>query len=180
MPCLVSDTFDNLDKFNADVVNAFQVVREMLPLPDAPPAGNYATEQCHTREKQPHENVLNKICMAFMTQLLPPEIRAKVLEKNSTTMAQSAEYAAEAQRLIHEKSHPIGNAAPNPRVLAIQEDEDADSLDTLVLNAVDQAFKKRYFNPNNRKPRLSSVCQRDQTQITEAMHLLLEDRAWSG
>ena len=32
-----TDTFDNLDKFNADVVDAFKVVREMLPQPDTPP-----------------------------------------------------------------------------------------------------------------------------------------------
>ena len=38
-----TDTLDNLDKFNAyvvDVVHAFQVVRQILPLPDAPLAGN--------------------------------------------------------------------------------------------------------------------------------------------
>ena len=107
-----TDTFDNLDKFNADVVDAFQVVREMLPLPDAPPAGNYTAEQCHAREKTVHENVLYKICMAFMTQLLPPEIWAKVLEKNPETMAQSAEYAAEIQRWIRDKSRPIRNTTP--------------------------------------------------------------------
>ena len=43
----ITDTFDNLDKFNADVIDAFKVVREMLPQPDAPPAGNYTAEQCH-------------------------------------------------------------------------------------------------------------------------------------
>ena len=75
----------------------------MLPLPDAPPPG---------REKTVHENVLNKICMAFMTQLLPPEIQAKILEKNPITMAQSSEYAAGAQRLIRDKSRPIGNKTP--------------------------------------------------------------------
>ena len=69
----------------------------MLPQTDAPPAGNYTAHQCHTREKQIHKNVLNQICMAFMTQLLPPEIKTKVLGKYPTTMAQSAEYAAEAQ-----------------------------------------------------------------------------------
>ena len=67
------------------------MVRQILPLPDAPPPGNYTAEQCHEREKTVHENVLNKMCMAFMTQLLPPEIRAKVFEKNPDTMAQSAE-----------------------------------------------------------------------------------------
>ena len=65
-----TDTFNNLDKFNADVVDAFEVVRQILPLPDAPPQGNYTAEQCHAREKTVHENVLNKMCMAFMTQLL--------------------------------------------------------------------------------------------------------------
>ena len=146
-----TDTFDNLDKFNAHVVDAFKVVCKMLPVPDAPPAivNNYTAEQCHEREKKVHENVLNKICMAFMTQLLPPEIRAKVLEKNPTLMAQSAKYAAEAQRLIRDKSRPIGNMTPKPRVLAIQEDLDEDSLDALVLNAVDRAFKKRNLNPGN-------------------------------
>ena len=144
-----TDTFDNLDKFNADVVDTFQVVREMLPLPDAPPLGNYNAQQWHDREQQVHENVLNKICMAFMTQLLPPEIRAKVLEKNLTTMAESAEYAAEAQRLIRDKSQPIGTATAKPRVLAIQEDLDADDLDALVLNVVDRAFKETNFNPGN-------------------------------
>ena len=44
-----SDNFDNLGKFNADVMDAFKVVQEILPLPDAPPPppGNYTTEQCH-------------------------------------------------------------------------------------------------------------------------------------
>ena len=65
-----TDTFNNLDKFNADVVDAFEVVRQILPLPDAPTQGNYTAEQCHAREKTVHENVLNKMCMAFMTQLL--------------------------------------------------------------------------------------------------------------
>ena len=109
-----TDTFDNLDKSNPDVVNSFWVVREMLPLPDGPPPGNYTAEQCHAREKTVQENVLNKICMAFMTQLLPPEIRAKVLEKSPTTMAQSSEYTAEAQQLIRDKSRPMGNTTLKP------------------------------------------------------------------
>ena len=146
----ITDTFDNLDKFNADVIDAFKVVREMLPQPDAPPAGNYTAEQCHAGYKQVHENVLNQICMAFMTQLLLPEIRTQVLEKNPTSMAQSSEFAAEAQRLIRDKTRPLGASGMKPRVLAIQEDVDADSLDALVLNAVDLAFKKRNFTPNNR------------------------------
>ena len=106
-----TDTFENLDKFNANVVDAFEVVRQILPLPDAPPplAGGYTAEQCHTREKTVHETLLNKNCMAFMTQLLLPEIRTKVLEKNPDTMAQSAEYAAEAQKLLRDKSRPIGS-----------------------------------------------------------------------
>ena len=47
-----------------------------------------------------------------------------------------------------------------PRVLAIQEDlqEDLDmgSLDAMVLNAVDRAFKKRNFNPGNANNRNQS------------------------
>ena len=131
----------------------------MLPLPDAPPAGNYTSEQCHAREKTVHENVINKICMAFMTQLLPPEIWAKVLEKNPETMAQSAEYTAETQRLIRDKYWPIGNTTPKPQVLAIQEDLNKDSLNALVLNAVDRAFKKRNFNPGNRNQGQSGPAQ---------------------
>ena len=95
-------------------------------------------------------NVLNKICMAFMTQLLPPEMRAKILEKNPTTMAQSAKYGVEAQRLIRDKSRLIGTTTAKPWVLAIQENLDADDLDALVLNVVDCAFKKRNFNPGSR------------------------------
>ena len=34
-----TNTYENLDKFNADVVDAFQVVRQILPPPDAPPGG---------------------------------------------------------------------------------------------------------------------------------------------
>ena len=107
--------------------------------------------------------------MAFMTLLLPPEIRTKVLEKNPTTMAQSAEYAAEVQCLICDKTCPLGNSVPKSWVLAIQDDVDTASLDALVLNAVDHAFKKRNFNPNNRnlgrspanngaKPKLQKRC----------------------
>ena len=97
-----ADTFENLDKFNTDVVDAFEVVRQILPLPHAPPAlaGGYTAKQCSAREKTVYETLLNKICMAFMTQLLPPEIRTKVLEKNLDTMAQSAEYPAEAKKLL--------------------------------------------------------------------------------
>ena len=69
----------------------------MLPQPNAPPVGNYTADQCQTREKQVHENILSQICMFFMKQLLPPEIRTKASEKDPTTMAQSAEFAAEAQ-----------------------------------------------------------------------------------
>ena len=64
-------------------------------------------------------------------------------------MAQSAEYAAEIQRLIRNKSRPIGNTTRKPRVLAIQEDLNEDSLDALVLNAINRAFKKRNFNTGN-------------------------------
>ena len=125
------------------------MVRQILPPPDAPPNGNYTAQQCHEREKTVHEILLNKICMAFMTQLLPPEIRTKVLEKNPDTMAQSAEYAAEAQKLLRDKSRSIENTVQKPRVLAIQEDLQEDTLDALVFNAVDRAFKKRNFNPGN-------------------------------
>ena len=147
-----TDTFVNLDKFNADVVDAFEVVKQILPAPDAPPQGNYTAEQCHTREKLVHETLLNKMCMAFMTQLLPPELRTKVLEKNPDTVAQSTEYAKEAQNLLRDKSRPIGTGSgiQKPRVLAIQEDlQEAGSLDDLILNAVERAFKKKNFNPGN-------------------------------
>ena len=149
-----TDTFVNLDKFNADVVDAFEVVKQILPPPDAPPAlaGGYTADQCHEREKLVHETLLNKMCMAFMTKLLPPELRAKVLEKNPDTVAQSTEYAKEAQNLLRDKARPIGTNTnmQKPRVLAIQEDlQEEGSLDALILNAVDRAFKKRNFNPGN-------------------------------
>ena len=39
-------TFDNLDPFTADVIDAFrEVVRETLPKPNAPPPGNSTSEQ---------------------------------------------------------------------------------------------------------------------------------------
>ena len=87
--------------------------------------------------------------MAFTTQLLPPEIRTTVLEKNPETMAQSAEFAAESQKLLRDKSRPIGSTVQKPRVLAIQDDLQEDTLAALVLNAVHRAFKKRNFNPGN-------------------------------
>ena len=87
--------------------------------------------------------------MAFMTQLLLLEIRTKVLEKNPTTVAQNTEYAAEAQRLIRNKTQPLGSDGTKPRVLAILEDIDAEYLDSMVVNAVDHAFKKKNFTPNN-------------------------------
>ena len=64
-------------------------------------------------------------------------------------MAQSAAFAAEAQKLIPNKARPIGNSVPKPRVLAIQEDLHEDALDALVLNAVDGAFKEKNFNTGN-------------------------------
>ena len=70
-------------------------------------------------------------------------------------IAQSSEYAKEAQNLLRDKARPIGTGTTmqKPRVLAIQEDLQEDlamgNLDALVLNAVDRAFKKRNFNPGN-------------------------------
>ena len=68
--------------------------------------------------------------MAFMTQLLP-EVSTKVLEKNPTSMAQSSEFAAEAaeaQRLLRDKTRPLGNSGTKPWVLAIQEGVNIDSF----------------------------------------------------
>ena len=56
--------------------------------------GNYTAAQCNIAYQVIHDNLLDQICMAFMVNFLPPELRNKVMDKKPTMMAESAEYAA--------------------------------------------------------------------------------------
>ena len=69
--------------------------------------------------KAVHINVLNLMCMAFLNNFLPPDLRSKVLEKKRTTMKECTMEAAKYQRFLLDR--PVG-APLKPRVLSVDED----------------------------------------------------------
>ena len=64
----------HIDTFNSDCIQAWAVVRETIVKPDMPAVGNYTAEQMHANNLKVQDESLNQICMAYMVNLLPPEI----------------------------------------------------------------------------------------------------------
>ena len=88
--------------------------------------------------------------MAFMVHLLPPDIRAEVMKKKSNCMAHITEYALQTQRILRDKTRPLGSGQgnPKPRVLAVQDKDNMPDEDP-IISAIDPYMKKN-FNMGNR------------------------------
>ena len=105
-----------------------------------------STAAVNTGYQAIHDEELDQICMAFMFIFLPPDLTEKVMEKKPTTMAETAEYAFEAQRNLRDKNRPLGSTAAKGWFLAIEEDDK--SLDDLMVNAVDRYIQQKNANQN--------------------------------
>jgi hypothetical protein len=144
-----TDDMDNLDAFTADVMDAFRVVRNTIPQPD--PATTIAQGQDYTDAgvttmlKTVHNNVLNQICMAFLVNLLPANIRTRVLESKPTTMKECVENAAEVQRHLRDRNRPVG-LSNKPQIRAL---ESEDRLEELMTNVVNKVLNKRNSGNGN-------------------------------
>ena len=98
----------HIDTFISDCIQAFAVVRETIVKPDRPPDGLYTADQCHQNFLKVQQETLNQICMSFMVNLLPPELRAEVIKKKPNSMASIAETARQSQRILQDKTRPLG------------------------------------------------------------------------
>ena len=87
--CQRTDSFENLDAFTGDVIDAFKIVRKTLPWLNAPPNGDNTAAQRNTAVQRNtayqliHDNGLDQICMAFMVNFVPPELQNKVMEETN-------------------------------------------------------------------------------------------------
>lgn len=59
-------------------METFRVVRETLPQPNqqmvVADGGDYTNLQVNTMLKAAHDNVIDQICMAFLVNVLPPNL----------------------------------------------------------------------------------------------------------
>ena len=109
---------------------------------------DYTNVMVNTGYQLVHVNVLDHICMTFLVNFLLPEPRNKVMEKKPTTMAESVEIAAEAQRLLKDKNKPLGSITI-PKVLASHEGDDV--MDDMLFNVVEKYLKqKNAIDPTSR------------------------------
>ena len=102
----------NLDTFVSNCLQAFGVVKQTIVKPDQPPPAQYTAEQVHEMNLKVQDETLNQICMSFMVNLLPPEIRAEVSKKKPDSMAGVAEALATAAG--HAAYRFAGLALPRP------------------------------------------------------------------
>ena len=102
---------DNLDSLTADVMEAFQVVRETQPQPDqqtvVADGGDFTDAQVNSMLQASHDNVIDQMCMAFLVNFLPLNLRTKVIEKKLNTIKECITEAAKCQRLVLDKSRPV-------------------------------------------------------------------------
>ena len=111
-------------------------------------SGDYGDAMVNNGYQFVHNNVLNQICMAFLVNFLSAELRNKVMEKKPTTMAESVEIAAEAQRLLKDKNEPLASITI-PKVLASHEGDDI--MDDMLFDVVEKYLKqKNAINPTSR------------------------------
>ena len=102
--------------------------------------GAYTDAQVNAMLKAAHKNVIDQICMAFLVDFLPPDLRSKILEKKPAMMRDCTEAAADHQRIILDINCPLGSN-PKPQILAV--DEDDSNWEDTIINAVQKHFNKR-------------------------------------
>ena len=93
-------------------MDTFRIVQKTLPQPDAPTVvangGDYTNAMVNMGYQTVHDNVHNQICMAFLINFLPGELRSKLLEKKPTTIKECLDEAVEYQRFLKDKNWPMG------------------------------------------------------------------------
>ena len=102
--------------------------------------GAYTDAQVNAMLKAAHKNIIDQICMAFLVDFLPPDLRSKILEKKPAMMRDCTEAAADHQRIILDINCPLGSN-PKPQILAV--DEDDSNWEDTIINAVQKHFNKR-------------------------------------
>jgi len=112
-----------------DVHDAFVLVEEALPKPDPQTVvangGAYTDAQVNALIQQGREDVLHYISMAFMVNLMPPELRDKVLEAKTDNIPDMEEATRDAIRALKDKGRLVG-ALNAPKVVhSIEETQPA-------------------------------------------------------
>ena len=98
--------------------------------------------------KAAHKNVVDQFTMAFLVNFLPPNLRTKVLESKPANMKQCVYNAHEIQRMIRDKSRPVG-VSHKAKVLAVEEDSPPSDLEELFVSLMKKHLPPK---PNNANP----------------------------
>ena len=120
------NTMSDLQDFYADIFDAFRVLEDTLPAPERLPAGNqYTADQAYVFVKAAHTAVIEHLKVAFLMNLMPPELRMMIQDKEPATVKDVTKLADNAQLAVKNKNKPIGSsinevyAEPKPVVNAV-------------------------------------------------------------
>ena len=86
--------------------------------------------------------------MAFLINFLPPNLQTKVLESKPTTMKECVYNAHEIQRMIRDKSRPVGSTTQKAKVFAVEEDASTSDLEELLINLMKKHLPPKPNNAN--------------------------------
>ena len=103
-----TDFKEDLDDFFADIFQTFQVMEETVPQPTIVVGGPFTANDYNRACKEAWQSVMEHLKVAFMLNLMVPEIRKKIQDKNPANVKDVVKLAYKAQLdLINEKK-PLG------------------------------------------------------------------------
>ena len=100
----------DLNHFIAKIHANFALIHEAIADPTCemnPAGGAYTPQQTLELLKAEKKRIVDTFSFAFMVNLLPPEVRTKVLEQKPTTMADTFDKVDEVQRMLLDEKRPL-------------------------------------------------------------------------
>jgi hypothetical protein len=132
---------ENMLKFASEIDQEFDKIISVMDKPNVPvpPAGHYTREECQEMCEKQLLRCVEQFNVAFMTNMLPPVLRTKVLEKDPKTVNDTLNHIQECQKLLLDEKRPTGVDRHTPTVHQLG----ASALPEDQLEHIIQAVQKR-------------------------------------
>ena len=147
----------DLSATSSKMYNDFKTIREIIPdtvVGPAPGVGGYTQAQAQKLVDDEKLRVVDAFAYAFIVNMLPSEMRTKILDKKPESIAQALEHIHETQQRLKDEKRPVtASGLPGPKLNAVQNLEKPDDSMERLCNMVMQRMGnfKNNNNQNNRK-----------------------------
>ena len=131
---------ENIMRKQADVFEQFRKIQDSIKVPEAPAAGNYTEAQVHTMIKQARKDLVNEFCMVYLINMIHPDFRVKLMEKDPNTINEVVTYSEQIWTHYQDRKRPIGKV---PNAINTVECQETDEF------VIEYAARRGLFNRPN-------------------------------